>query len=77
MKKDILNSYMEYVIKPIEEKRNSLQKEIDKGSILTKKKRQQYLDKYDDLLFEKYKNLEKLMSDDTLNNKWIIEKKLF
>lgn len=69
MKKDILNSYMEYVIKPIEEKRNSLQKEIDKGSILTKKKRQQYLDKYDDLLFEKYKNLEKLMSDDTLNNK--------
>lgn len=68
MKKNILDSYIEYVIKPIEEKRNSLQNEIENGNLLTQKKRKQYLDKYDDLLFEKYQNLEKLMAKNYSNN---------
>ena len=55
--------FREYVIMPIEEKRNQLRKEILKENIFSRSQKMRILKKYDELLIEKYQKLEKLIEE--------------
>ena len=63
---DILNLYCKIIIKPIEEERNKMRacyysKNIFKR--LNRKIYKEFMDKYDELLLEKYKKVGELIND--------------
>ncbi len=60
---DKVSMFREYVIMPIEEKRNQLRKEILKENIFSRSQKMRILKKYDELLIEKYQKLEKLIEE--------------
>ncbi len=62
---DKISMYKKLIIMPIEEKRNSLRKEILKENIFSKSKKMDLLKKYDELLIQKYQKLEELIEKES------------
>ncbi len=58
---DKISMYKELVIIPLEEKREELRKEILTATVFSKGKKMKLLQKYDELLQEKYQKLEEMM----------------
>ena len=66
----MFDSYVEAVIRPIEENRNKLRSYYYSKNFfkrLNRKFYKEYLDKYDSLLLEKYKILEQIMGESNNN----------
>ena len=58
---DKISMYKELVIIPLEEKRDELRKGILTATVFSKGKKMKLLQKYDELLQEKYQKLEEMM----------------
>ena len=58
---DKISMYKELVIIPLEEKREELREEILTATVFSKGKKMKLLQKYDELLQEKYQKLEEMM----------------
>lgn len=63
MNNTLINMYCESVIHTIEKQIHKLEREAYKDKNPTEIEKE-YLEKYDDLLFEKYCNLEKLLEEE-------------
>ncbi len=63
-KSDKVSMYKQWVIMPLEEKRNALRKEILKENVFSRSKKLAILKKYDALLIEKYQKLEEMIENE-------------
>lgn len=62
---DKISMYKELVIIPLEEKREELREEILTATVFSKGKKMELLQKYDELLQEKYQKLEEMMEKES------------
>lgn len=64
MRENKVTLYIEFVIKPLEKHRNKLIHTISQKKLLSKKHKFIIIKKYDDLLYEKYKELADIITNE-------------